>query len=62
MSAQTGRDFGEQKTLYVDELVEALKIERSTISQDRVVIVLYEARGGQKTYYLKITAKGLTLV
>jgi len=62
MSVQTGHVFGEQKTLHVDELVEALEIERSTTSQDRVIIVSYEARGGQKTYYLKITPKGITLV
>ena len=48
MSVQTGRGFSEQKTLHVDLSVEALEIERSITSQDRVVIVLYEARGGQK--------------
>ncbi len=62
MSVQTGRGFSEQKTLHVDLSVEALEIERSITSQDRVVIVLYEARGGQKKYYLKITPKGITLV
>ncbi len=62
MSVQTGRLFSEQKTLHVDESVEALEIDRSTTSQDRVVFVLYEARDGQKTYCLKITPKGITLV
>ena len=62
MSVQTGRGFSEQKTLHVDLSVEVLEIERSTTSQDRVVKVFFKARDGQKTYYLKITPKGITLV
>ena len=62
MNEQTERVCSEQKPLCMDESVEVLKIERSSTLQDRVVTVLYEARAGPKTYFLKITTKGMTLV
>jgi len=62
MSVQNRLQINMKKTLHLDESVEVLEIERSSSRQDRVVTVLYEARAGPKTYWFKITAKGITLV
>ncbi len=62
MSEKSSRDISKQKTLHLDESVEVLEIERSATGRDRLLRVLYKARAGPKTYYFKITTKGLTLV
>lgn len=62
MSEQNGSVFNELTTLHIDESIDTLVIERATTSHDWVIPISYEARSGQKTYYLKITPKGITLV
>jgi len=62
MSKKTWAESSKPRILNLNESVDAIIVEKSTTCQDHLVKVLYKSGAGHKIYYLKITARGLTLV